>query len=170
MTVADCARCARQIGASARDNGRAPRDNGAVREPCDGDYRTLAGFRAELRRFLRFSEQAAAAAGLTPRQYQALLALRGSAGRRLTVGALAAELELRHHSAVELVDRLCALGLVRRHVDPADRRRVEVSTTARGAAALRRLANAHRAELRAMAPTLRALLRTVSSSPRAGRE
>lgn len=133
----------------------------AARPLRDADYRTLAGFRAALRRFLRFSEEAAAQAGLTPRQYQALLALRGGPLRRLTVGALAAELEVRHHSAVGLVDRLVALRLVRRHPAEADRRRVEVSLTRRGEAALRRLAAAHQAELAAMAPTLRALLRSL---------
>ncbi len=127
----------------------------------DHDYRTLAGFRAALRRFLRFSEQAAAAAGLTPRQDQALLALRGSAQRRLSVGALAFELEVRHHSAVGLVDRLTALRMVRRHTAEADRRRVEVSLTARGEGALHRLAAAHHAELAAMAPTLKTLLRSL---------
>ncbi len=132
-----------------------------ARALADADYRVLAGFRAALRRFLRFSEQAAAAGGLTPRQYQALLALRGSAGGRLTVGELAAELEVRHHSAVGLVDRLVRLGLVRRHTAEADRRLVEVSLRPRGRAALRRLAAAHRAELTAMAPTLRGLLRSL---------
>jgi len=125
------------------------------------DYRTLALFRQDLRRFLRFSEEAAEGAGLTPRQYQALLALRGSPAGRLTVGELAAALEIRHHSAVGQVDRLEGLGLVRRHTDPADRRRVLVTTTARGDRTLARLAAAHRAELQAMAPTLRRLLRAL---------
>ncbi len=125
------------------------------------DYRTLAGFRRDLRRFLRFSEQAAAEEGLTPRQYQALLALRAGPGGRLGIGALAAELEIRHHSCVGLVDRLAKLGLVGRHGVRADRRKVEVWTTARGDRMLARLAAAHRAELRAMAPTLRRLLRAL---------
>ena len=127
------------------------------------DYRTLARFRQDLRRFLRFSEEAAAKAGLTPRQYQALLAVRGSPSGRLAVGELAAALDIRHHSAVGLVDRLEGLGLVGRHVDRADRRRVLVSTTARGERTLAALAAAHRAELQAMAPTLRRLLRTLGA-------
>jgi DNA-binding MarR family transcriptional regulator len=127
------------------------------------DYRTLAHFRQQLRRFLRFSERAAAGAGLTPRQYQALLAVRGSPRGRLPVGQLAAALEIRHHSGVGLVDRLEGLGLVSRHADPADRRRVLVSSTARGERTLARLAAAHRAELQAMAPTLRRLLRTLAA-------
>ena len=127
------------------------------------DYRTLALFRQRLRRFLRFSERAAASTGLTPRQYQALLAVRGSPSGPLLVGELAAALEIRHHSAVGLVDRLEGLGLVRRHADAADRRRVLVSITARGERTLARLAAAHRAELRAMAPTLRRLLRSLGA-------
>jgi len=131
------------------------------RSPTEADYRTLAGFRRGLRLFLRFSENAAAAAGLSPRQYQALLAVRGAGGRRLTIGALAQELGIRHHSAVGLVDRLVGLRFLRRHADAADRRRVEVSTTARGDRALARLAGAHRAELVGLAPALRVLLRNL---------
>jgi DNA-binding MarR family transcriptional regulator len=127
------------------------------------DYRTLALFRQQLRRFLRFSERAAAGAGLAPGQYQALLAVRGSPAGRLAVGELAAALQIRHHSAVGLVDRLEGLGLVARHGDPADRRRVLVSTTARGERTLARLAAAHRAELQALAPALRRLLRTLGT-------
>lgn len=127
------------------------------------EYRTLALFRQGLRRFLRFSEEAAADAGLTPRQYQALLALRGSPSGRMPVGELAAALEVRHHSAVGLVNRLESLGLVGRHADPADRRRALVATTARGERTLARLASAHRAQLKAMAPTLRRLLRDLGS-------
>jgi len=135
-----------------------------VARPLDeADYRTLALFRQRLRRFLRFSEEAAAGEGLTPRQYQALLALRGSPSGRLLVGELAEALEIRHHSAVGLVDRLEALGLVRRRPDPADRRRVLVSATTSGEHTLARLASAHRRELRAMAPTLRRLLRSLGS-------
>jgi DNA-binding MarR family transcriptional regulator len=135
--------------------------DGVARSLGQADYRTLALFRQQLRRFLRFSERAAAGAGLAPRQYQALLAVRGSASGRLAVGELAAALEIRHHSAVGLVDRLEGLGLVDRHADPADGRRVLVSATARGDRTLARLAAAHRAELQAMAPTLRRLLRTL---------
>ncbi|HUJ98635.1 MAG TPA: helix-turn-helix domain-containing protein, partial [Stellaceae bacterium] len=80
----------------------------------DAEYRLLAGFRHALRRFLRFSEAAAAEQGLTPQQHQALLAIRGagSAGR-LGVGGLAEQLQVRPHSAVGLASRLEALGLVR---------------------------------------------------------
>ncbi|HYX50470.1 MAG TPA: helix-turn-helix domain-containing protein, partial [Ktedonobacteraceae bacterium] len=71
------------------------------------EYQTLAEFRYQLRRFLRFSEQAARAAGLEPQQHQLLLALKGlPEGRKATIGALAERLQLTHHSTVELVDRL----------------------------------------------------------------
>src|SRR5205085_630097 len=79
------------------------------------EFEALADFRQAVREFLRFSETAAAAAGLTPRQHQALLALRGTRGTALlSIGDLAGRLYVRHHSAVGLVDRLAALGLVAR--------------------------------------------------------
>src|SRR4029077_10939802 len=104
------------------------------------DYCALATFRYELRRFLRFSEEAARAIGLEPRQHQLLLAVRGMpAGVAATVGALAERLQLRHHSAVELVDGGEARRLVRRPPYRADRRRVIVHLTPAGARLLRRL-------------------------------
>ncbi len=122
------------------------------------DYQALAAFRQALRRFLRFSEAAAEAEGLTPRQHQALLAIRGSAGARLAIGDLAEQLQVRHHSAVGLVDRLVALRLVVRGRATGDRRRVMVALSQAGARRLERLARAHRAELRGMLPRLRALI------------
>jgi DNA-binding MarR family transcriptional regulator len=123
------------------------------------DYEALAAFRQALRGFFRFSDEAARSAGLLPRQYQALLAVRGQpAGRPIGLGELAAQLGIRHHSAVGLVDRMAGLGLVARRVDPEDRRRVSVTLTASGERTLARLASAHRAELRGLAPRLRALL------------
>jgi DNA-binding MarR family transcriptional regulator len=123
------------------------------------DYRTLAQFRYLLRRFAAFSEEAAAGAGLTAQQHQALLAIKGFPGRaRATVGELAERLGVRHHSAVGLVDRLAAGGLVRREVDPADRRQVLIRLTRRAEALLARLSLAHRDELRRLAPLLRMLL------------
>ena len=123
------------------------------------DYEALAAFRQALRDFFQFSDAAARGAGLLPRQYQALLAIRGQpGGRALGVGDLARQLGIRHHSAVGLVDRMVALGLVARRVDAEDRRRVSVSLTASGERTLARLASAHRAELRGLAPRLRALL------------
>ena len=89
------------------------------------DYATLARFRYELRTFEAFSEAAAAKSGLTARQHQALLAIRGfSSHEPVSVGDLARYLLIRHHTAVELVDRMAKLGIVSRSIDPADGRRV----------------------------------------------
>ena len=123
------------------------------------DYQLLAQLRYLLRRFAAFSEAAARRAGLTAQQHQALLAIRGFPGRaRVSVGELAERLQLRHHSAVGLIDRLAARGLLRRHYDRRDRRRVLVTLTPRGQARLARLSRAHREELARLAPLLRALL------------
>ncbi len=130
------------------------------------DYETLAAFRLALRQFLGFSEEEARRAGLTPRQYQALLAIHGARWEAPgpTVGELAAHLLVRHHSAVGLVDRLQALGYVRRFPDADDRRRVVVALTPRGRARLASLASAHRRELRGLAGRLRSLLDALEKS------
>ncbi|MFE0757504.1 MarR family winged helix-turn-helix transcriptional regulator [Inquilinus sp. NPDC058860] len=123
------------------------------------DYEALAAFRHALRRFLDFSGEAAKSAGLTPQQHQALLAIKGFVGRdRVTIGELAEQLVQRHHSTVGLVDRLEALGLVRREADPADRRRALVALTDRAEAVLAGLSAIHRAELRRLRPSLATLL------------
>src|ERR1700733_10345966 len=89
------------------------------------DYRLLAAFRHELREFLHFSESAARAIGVRPQQHQAMLVVRGFSRRGLmAVGELAAYLKIRHHSAVGLVARMQAKGLVAKAADPLDRRRV----------------------------------------------
>ena len=119
------------------------------------DYRALAEFRCQLRRFLRFSEQAARAAGLESQQHQLLLALKGMPeGMPATIGALAERLQVRHHTTVGLVDRMEARRLVRRSHAGTDRRQVFVRLTSRGERMLPRLSLAHRAELRSMAPSL----------------
>lgn len=129
------------------------------------DYEALAGFRYALRRFLRFSEDAARAAGLEPQQHQALLAIRGFGGSgAVSVGDLAERLQVRHHSAVGLVDRLVSLGLVRREPAAEDRRRVLLKLTAAGRRTLGRVAGAHRAELRRIGPRLESLLRMLRGS------
>lgn len=125
----------------------------------DAEYRLLAGFRHALRRFLRFSEAAAAEQGLTPQQHQALLAIRGAGtGGRLAVGGLAEQLQLRPHSAAGLASRLEAQGLVRREPGANDARLVLLALTPQAEAVLELLSQAHRRELERMAPTLRALL------------
>ena len=114
----------------------------------DADYRALATFRYALRRFLRFSENAARAAGLTPAQHQLLLAIRGFDGPRApTVADVAERLQLRHHSAGELVKRAVALGLVRQTVDARDARVRRLGLTARGGRTLEALTQLHRREL-----------------------
>jgi DNA-binding MarR family transcriptional regulator len=128
---------------------------------ADGvDFRALAEFRRELRKFLAFSEKAAAAAGLTGQQHQALLAIHGLSERdQMPVGELAEALLLRPHSAVELVDRLVKLGLVARAVDAADGRRVLVRLAPAGEEKLRGLSAAHMQELAAIGPALSEMLR-----------
>ena len=131
-------------------------------------YAALAGFRYALRRFLAFSERAARQAGLTPRQHQGLLAIKGfPPGHPVTVGALAERLQVRHHSAVGLVDRLHADRLIVREPGRDDRRRVHLRVTRRGEAVLARLSRTHRAELRRLGPELEQLLRRLEApSPR----
>ncbi|HYX65973.1 MAG TPA: MarR family transcriptional regulator [Burkholderiales bacterium] len=120
------------------------------------DYARLAAFRHALRRFLRFSEEAAAAVGLTTQHYQAMLVLRACPEeRRLTIAELAAELLIKHNSAVELVDRLVQEGLVARQASLADRRKVELSLTPRGREVLAKLAGVHSRELKRVGPILK---------------
>ena len=125
------------------------------------EFENLAAFRYVLARFLNFSEAAAKTAGLTPRQYQALLALKGNGGP-LSVGHLAERLHVHHHSAVGLVDRLEALRLVARAADPGDGRRVQVTPTREGDRRVERLAAAHREELKSMGSALSKLLGRLS--------
>jgi DNA-binding MarR family transcriptional regulator len=126
------------------------------------DYETLARFRYELRQFQAFSEAAANRSGLTAQQHQALLAIRGFSGREpVSIGDLAGYLLVRHHTAVELVDRMVKLRIVSRSIDPEDGRRVLVRLTAEGERRLQRLSRMHLDELRAMGPTLTKLLKLV---------
>jgi DNA-binding MarR family transcriptional regulator len=114
------------------------------------DYRALAEFRYRIRLFLRFSEQAARAAGLQPQQHQLLLALRGLPPEtEPTVSVLAERLQIRHHSVVELIDRLEERQLVRRRRGEQDRRKVLVEVAPEGDRLLQKLAVEHRAELEA---------------------
>src|SRR5271157_4883487 len=118
----------------------------------DADYEDLLALRTGLRRLLRWSEQQVEAAGLTPAQHQLLLAVRGHSDRRgPTVGEVADYLLLRHHSAVGLVDRADAAGLVKRVRDPQDHRVVRLQLTATGTRRLDALAELHREELERLA-------------------
>jgi DNA-binding MarR family transcriptional regulator len=135
----------------------------------DEDYRRLAAFRRALRSFLAFSEGAARRVGLTPRQHQALLSLRGlPKGHKPTVGAVAEHLLIQPHSALELVNRLEAAGLVSRADDPEDGRNVLLSLTPAGMAALEALSASHLSELRQTGPLLLDLLARIADSHREG--
>ena len=124
----------------------------------DEQYRELLAFRTALRRFLRWSEQQAEAAGVTGQQHQLLLAIRGHDGPDApTVGDVAEHLLLRHHSAVELVDRAAEAGLVRRLADADDGRLVRLELTPRGRDLLERLSAAHLEELARLAPIVQRL-------------
>jgi len=115
----------------------------------DDDFARLLAFRDGLRRFLRWSEAQAREVGLTPKQHQLLLAIRGH-GSPPSIGDIAGHLLLRHNSAVELVDRAVAAGLVDRVDDPSDHRVVRLHLTEHGAESVAALAGAHLEELARM--------------------
>ncbi|HUE07441.1 MAG TPA: MarR family transcriptional regulator [Acidimicrobiales bacterium] len=118
----------------------------------DADYEDLLTLRTGLRRFLRWSEQQAEEAGLTPAQHQLLLAVRGhSDPRGPSIGEVADYLLLRHHSAVGLIDRADAAGLVERVRDPEDHRLVRLQLTAAGTKRLEALSAQHLEELQRLA-------------------
>lgn len=128
-------------------------------------YETLAEFRYSLRKFLRFSENAAHAAGLTPQQHQAMLAIKGFPGRdHVNVGELAERLQILHHSAVGLVNRLVAENYIRRENDTEDRRQVNLFVTARGEAILEKLSAIHREQLRRIGPQINRLLESLQGN------
>ncbi len=125
-------------------------------KPKDADYRRLLEFRTGLRRFLRWSEEQAEAAGITPLQHQLMLAIRGDTDPRgPTISAIAAYLVSKHHSVVELVDRAEAAGLVRRIQDAGDHRVVRLALTRSGEHILEKLGVLTVAELSRLAPRMR---------------
>ena len=124
------------------------------------DYEALARLRYELRKFQAFSSAAATKAGLTPQQHQALLIIRGfSDPDPVSIGDLAKYLLIRHHTAVELVDRMTRLELISRVIDGADARRVLVKLTREGEKRLQKLSEIHLKELQAIGPTLAGMLK-----------
>jgi DNA-binding MarR family transcriptional regulator len=126
------------------------------------DFEHLLALRSGLRRFLRWSEEQSRAAGLTPAQHQLMLAVRGHPHPEgPTIGDIADYLVLRHHSAVGLIDRAARDGLVKRTRDGNSKNVVRVTLTRDGMAKLDALAEAHLQELAHLAPTMRALWRTV---------
>jgi DNA-binding MarR family transcriptional regulator len=129
------------------------------------DYESLAEVRHHIRRFLHFSELAVCEVGLEPRQHQLMLALKGlPRGTRPRIGELAERLQIRHHSAVELVDRLAGGGYVKRQKAENDRREVLLTLTPKGERVLRELSLHHRAELRKEGPALFEALQRVMRS------
>jgi DNA-binding MarR family transcriptional regulator len=131
------------------------------------DYESLSEFRHQIRRFLRFSERVARDAGLEPRQHQLLLAIKGlPPDVRPKIAEVAERLQIQHHSAVELVNRLEAGGFVHRERGSLDRREVLLQLTPRGERVLRELSLHHRAELRSQGPALLENLRQLISDSR----
>lgn len=115
------------------------------------DFEQLSEFRYQMRRFERFSEQAAQGEGITPLQYLLLLHIKGYPDREwATIGELAERLQSQHHGVVALVSRCEALDLVQRKISETDRRQVEVHLLKAGEQVLSRLAEIHRAELKSL--------------------
>ena len=128
------------------------------------EYETLAAFRYSLRQFLHFSEEVAHSVGLAPQQHQALLSFMGFPGRdKITITELAEQMQMRHHSAVGLVDRLMAQGFLVREQSLTDRRQVYVTLSSKGLAILEQLSAVHKEELRRMLPKLRELIEQLSA-------
>ncbi len=137
----------------------------AAHDLTDAQYARLLEFRTGLRRFLHWSERRAADAGLSAAQHQLLLVVRGHAAQEgPTIGDIAEALILKHHSAVGLVDRAAASGLVTRRTDPADHRVVRVRLTPKGARRLDELTALHLEELARLGPRLRELWRGLETS------
>jgi DNA-binding MarR family transcriptional regulator len=126
------------------------------------DYQALAEFRYQIRKFLHFSELAVQASGLERGQYQLLLAIKGMPeGVRPRIRELADRMQIQHHSAVELINRLESGGYVRRERASGDRREVLLELTAKGERVLEELALHHHEELQSAAPSLVTALRKV---------
>lgn len=131
-------------------------------------YRALAEFRFQIRRFLHFSEEQVRSLGLEPQQHQLLLTVKGlPPGTNATISELADRLQLRHHSVVELVDRMQRHGYVVRGTGKQDRRQVIVRLTSSGSNVLRKLSLAHHQELEKAGPALFLALRSIMKQTRA---
>src|SRR5258708_7834016 len=129
------------------------------------DYQALAEFRFQIRKFLHFSERAVQAAGLERGQSQVMLAIKGMpAAVRPRVRELATRMQIQHHSAVELINRLEAGGYVRRERAQEDKREVLLALTPKGEHLLAELALHHHEELCTAAPGLVAALRRLTKN------
>jgi DNA-binding MarR family transcriptional regulator len=134
------------------------------------EHALLAELRYQIRRFLHFSEQASRAFGLQPQQHQLMLTLKGLPKNiRPRVGELAERLQIKHHSAVELINRLSAGGYIRRHRGGKDRREVLLTLTPKGEKVLRTLSLSHRSELRTQGPALLIALRRAMATSTSNR-
>lgn len=125
-------------------------------------YRSLAEFRHQIRQFLRYSEDAARASGIEPQQHQLLLAIKGlPSGKSPTIGELADRLQLRHHTTVELINRMAGRGMVARMPGVDDKREVLIRLTSEGERILHALSIEHQTELKKTGPELRDALDAV---------
>jgi DNA-binding MarR family transcriptional regulator len=129
---------------------------GVIPKLVADDYEALANFRYAMRKFLSFSKRTLKAeAQLTPEQYEVLLALKAcSAENGFTISDLSERLQVRHHSAVSLVDRLEDTGLIRRRQGATDRRQVFLQLTTKGSQLLAKVAALHRNEMRVRSPEM----------------
>ncbi len=141
-----------------------------MRKLTDAEYQGLAEFRYQIRKFLHFSEEAVQRAGMEKQQYQFMLAVKGMPkGIRPRIRELANRMQIQHHSAVELVNRMEAKGYVQRQRGEDDRREVLLTLTPKGEQVLAELAGHHHEELRTAGPMLIGALRRLHVSERAGR-
>ena len=123
----------------------------SARKMSKADFETLAEFRYQLRRFLRFSEEVTRRNAITPLQYLLMLQIKGFPGREwATVTELAERLQAKHHGVVSLISRCEAAGWVSRHASQDDQRRVEIRLTPEGDERLEQLARLHRDELQSV--------------------
>jgi DNA-binding MarR family transcriptional regulator len=128
----------------------------SARELSLASYRSLAEFRHQIRRFLRYSEDAARAFGIEPQQHQLLLAIKGlPSGKLPTIRELARRLQLRHHTTVELINRTAGRDLVAREPGTEDKREVLIRLTDGGDRVLHQLSVEHQTELKKTGPELR---------------
>ena len=132
------------------------------RTPTQPDFKAMAELRYQIRRFLRFSENAARQAGIEPQQHQLLLAVRGLPDElKPTIGVLAERMQLQHHSTVELIDRLVERGFLFRLRSTDDKRQVLVKLTHNGEEFLKRLSLHHLQELQSAGPAFVKVLQSL---------
>jgi DNA-binding MarR family transcriptional regulator len=130
--------------------------------PTQPDFKAMAELRYQIRRFLRFSENAARQAGIEPQQHQLLLAVRGLPDAlKPTIGVLAERMQLQHHSTVELIDRLVERGFLVRLRSTDDKRHVLVKLTRDGETFLQTLSLHHLQELQSAGPTFVKVLQSL---------